>query len=604
MKKLCLETSEDSPLSSEAGENLLNLKWSNKMNLKKVFSSGPTLLVGAILAGSVSAQQYGGTLVISAADERMGFDPAAHQPDHLGSTAGHDYLIIPDVRKGTYGDGTYGLNTWSAPYAAWSCGLCESWEAQPTKLVFHLRKGVKFRNKAPVNGREIDAEDVLATWNAAIKISNTEASGNKEKYKWTVLDKYTIQVEWEDPTAEFDKLSGLVGGWGIFPRELVEQDINRNDWKNTYGSGPFYPTKFVENAFLEYEKNPEYWQTDPLNPGKSIPYLDKVKYVFMDEAAMKAGLASGKLDSTIWYQAWSRSDVKDLMKSNPNLVETRGPSRTQMMPVNITRKPFSDKRVRRAVMLAINHEEMNQSLYDGTALLPIMPTYPGSAPYYLSLEEMKKERPDLAMQYGYYPEEAKKLLSEAGYPNGFKTNIIVAEFGREAAEAAALYLSLVGIDVEIRVVEAAKMYSMTMNKKPDPTYTDMAWSDSGCTSAFASCNLTIHMDPRGPMPWMGQGNEEFEKSDYGQEFITMLDDFMGETDPDEHLRKWKKLAYWANEELWFLPLMMKTGAQFQQKWYHNFNGAIGWMSMHIHMLKYSYLDVDLRKQLSGRGAEG
>ncbi len=563
------------------------------------------LILGAsvFLAGSVSAQKYGGTLVVSAYDERMGFDPAAHQFDHMGSVAGHDYLIIPDVRKGPYGDGTYGLNTMSAPYGAWSCGLCESWEVHPTKLVFHLRKGVKFRNKAPVNGREIDAEDVLATWNAAIKISNTEASGNKEKYKWTVLDKYTIQVEWKTPTAEMDKFTGTVATHGIFPRELVEQGINRNDWKNTYGSGPFYPTKFVENSIVEYEKNPDYWGKDPFNPGNSLPYLDKVKYIFIDDAAQKAGLATGKLDATIAARVLSISDVNDLLKSNPNLEEIKGAARAQLMPVNITMKPFSDKRVRRAAMLAINHEEMNQSLYGGSAIFPIMPTYPDTAPYYISLEDMKKERPDIAMQYGYYPEEAKKLLAEAGYPNGFKTNIIVADFGREAAEAAALYLSLVGIDVKIRVVEMAKMYSMTMNKKPDPTYTDMAWSDTGCIFAFPTCAFSIHMDPRGPMPWFAQGNTEFEKSAYGQEFITMLDDINTETNLDEHLRKWKKLAYWSNEELWFLPLMMTTGSQFQQKWVNNYDGLIGWQGMAVHMLKYSWLDVELRKQLSGRGAK-
>ncbi len=86
-------------LSSEAGENILNLKWSNKMNLKKIFSSGLTLLVGAILAGSVSAQKYGGTLVISTQSD-VGFDPAGDGSRNIGSHAGHDYVITADVTKG------------------------------------------------------------------------------------------------------------------------------------------------------------------------------------------------------------------------------------------------------------------------------------------------------------------------------------------------------------------------------------------------------------------------------------------------------------------------------------------------------------------------
>ncbi len=589
-------------LSSEAGENLLNLKWSIIMNLKKVFSLGLTLLVGAILAGSVSAQKYGGTLVISTQSD-VGFDPAGDGSRNIGSHAGHDYVITADVTKGPYGDGTYGFNVTGTPYGAWAPSVAESWEATPNKIVYHLRKGIKFRNKAPVNGRELDANDVLATWNAAIAIPGTLSSGEQDKYKWTVLDKYTIQVEWINPTLEYDKIGEIVGAsWGLIPKE-IEKGTNRNDWRNTYGSGPFYPTKYVEGSVTEFEKNPDYWATDPMNPGNSIPYLDKVRLVKMDEVAMKAGLATGKIDTTFTQFYLSRSDEKDLMNSNPDLVTARGPIRNQMLNFNITRKPFSDQRVRRAVMLAIPHEEMNESLYDGTGLWPAYPTFAGTAPFHISLEQMEKERPDLARMWGYDPEEAKRLLAEAGYPNGFKTNIITrTEFGSaETSEAVALYLSQVGIDMEIRVVDMAKMYTMTMNKEPDPSYTDMAWSDNGCINSFYSCHWQIHMDPRGPFPWYGP-HEKILNSQYGQDFITMYDDFLAEDDPHEHYRKWVALAMWTMQEVWSAPLMYLTGAHFQQNWVHQHSGVF-WDSLNnLHMLKYTWLDLDKRKQQSGRGA--
>lgn len=144
--------------------------------------------------------------------------------------------------------------------------------------------------------------------------------------------------------------------FGTFPRELVEQGINRKDWKNTYGSDPFYPIVYVEGSQLVLEKNPNFWQKDRLHPENRLPYVDKIRYIILDEPAKVAGIRTGKIDLNLW--SIPARYKESLLETNPEIRLTPIPDRAMLLTGRITMKPVSDKRVRKAVMLAINHKEM------------------------------------------------------------------------------------------------------------------------------------------------------------------------------------------------------------------------------------------------------
>ena len=372
------------------------------MNLKKVFSSGLSLLVETILAGSVSAQKYGGSLTVAAVDSRMGFDPAGHWPDSPGGSISHDFLIQADVTRGPGGTGEFAFASLGTSWDSMTGYLAESYEAHPTKIIYKLRRGVHFRNKSPVNGRELDAHDVIVSWKAAIENTNTNMAAKKDIWTWTALDQWTVELSWKVPTGAYEPMIAPMTVFGTFPRELVEQGINRKDWKNTYGSGPFYPIDYVEGSQLVLEKKPNFWQKDPLHPENRIPYVDKIRYIILDGPAKVAGIRTGKIDLNLW--SIPARYKESLLETNPEIRLTPIPDRAKLLTGRITMKPFSDKRVRKAVMLAINHKEMKDQLYNGDAVYPTHPSGPGLAPYYISLEDMYKERPEIARLFEYHPE--------------------------------------------------------------------------------------------------------------------------------------------------------------------------------------------------------
>ena len=112
-----------------------------KMKPNQLFSLCLTFLMGLILAGSVSAQKYGGSLTVAAVNSRMGFDPAEHWPDSPGGSISHDFLIQADVTRGPGGTGEFAFASLGTSWDSMTGYLAESYEAHPTKIIFKLRRG-------------------------------------------------------------------------------------------------------------------------------------------------------------------------------------------------------------------------------------------------------------------------------------------------------------------------------------------------------------------------------------------------------------------------------------------------------------------------------
>jgi len=335
--------------------------------------------------------------------------------------------------------------------------LAESYEIPDNQtIIFHIRKGVKWWNKPPANGRELTAEDVA--WN--IKTQWAFAGGNFQgffpKEEWLIsvktLDKYTVELKfppntqgthfWEDGQRCYIMLPEL------YP--------NQKDWKNNLGTGAFMVTDYVPSTALTFARNPNYWQKNPAGPGKGdqLPYIDGMKLLVIPDLSTRlAAFRTGKLDQ---YGGLLWEDFEELKRTMPYVPESVVTYGFVAQPTGREDKaPFNDLKVRQALNLAVDKQAILRDYYKGHGQLLGWPYYP--TPEYKDLYTPLEELPPFVQELvkGGNPEKAKQLLKDAGYPNGFKTSIyasnpVDADFLSIIKEQ----LTKVGIDLEIKVVDA------------------------------------------------------------------------------------------------------------------------------------------------------
>jgi len=239
--------------------------------------------------------------------------------------------------------------------------LAESWEFKDAKtLILHIRKGVKFHNLAPVNGREVTADDIV--WN----LERIRRPGPLYVWKsnfqpidsFTALDRNTVRVKMTFPFAPI--LNYLKGT--TFPSQAiiapeVEDKLGGEDaYKdlgNARGTGPFMIKSFTAGVGALAVRNPDYWES-----GK--PYMDAVQMLIVpDSGTMLAAFRVGKVDFGAGSAALDLVGKQDLEKTNPQMKfsSLSDPHIVSIVP-NVQRKPFDDVRVRKAMFLALDREEM------------------------------------------------------------------------------------------------------------------------------------------------------------------------------------------------------------------------------------------------------
>ena len=450
----------------------------------------------------VDEPKYGGMLTGPGGDP-MGFDTCYNLQFMMATnmliTEG---LVIADWSKGPAGTGD---TDWTLGHQVRTeCitgGLAESWEFPDDEtIIWHIRPGVHFWNKAPVNGREFTADDAAYCLNRDyFQCPNSSwafARPSDRIVSIEAVDKYTL--EWKVPA--HNQGSHLFDSWSMrmYAPEVIETYGDMKDWKNIVATGPYIISDYVEGSSMTFERNPNYWQVDPIHPENTLPYLDGIKSINIpDASSIESAFRTGKIDM-MYNQQYENYQLLMSQCSELNYNQQFTDTTYLKMLAGRTDKPelpFQDVRVRRAMNLAINQQELVDDYYMGQAALlsyPALPL-PSHANIYTPLEEMPESVQEL---FEYHPDKARELLAEAGYPNGFKTSIIAASGEADFLSIIREYLLVVGIDMDIQVGEGMMITAQIKGRD----FPEMAYAMHYPFSVY-KMSTVIETDPSNPSFW-------------------------------------------------------------------------------------------------------
>ncbi|MDF2809603.1 MAG: transporter substrate-binding protein [Microvirga sp.] len=363
-------------------------------------------------------------------------------------------------------------------------GLAETWTASPDAKVFEfkLRKGVKWQsNKTFTPTRDMNADDVIFTFErqgnrdhpfhkvggAAYATYENVLAGKIAKLE--KVDDYTVRFTLNVPTAAFvGSLSD--GSFAIMSAEYADMMLKAGtpDQIDTapVGTGPFSLVRFQRDTEVRMKKFPGYW-------GNATPDMaakvDNVVYLIAPEPSVRiAKLKAGECH----IARYPNMPDFETIKADPKLELVQGPvADMSYITFKLKEKPFSDKRVREALAHAIDLEAINKAVF-----------FPGSKTTGSLVPPTLWGRNDELKPRAYDPEKAKALLAEAGYPEGFTTDLWAMPIarpympnGRRTAEMIQADWAKIGVKAKIVTYEWGEYIKRIRNREASVGMTGGMW---------------------------------------------------------------------------------------------------------------------------------
>ncbi len=468
-------------------------------------ATGPTQAASpSSTTGTTGAAGKGGTLTIAFKDDLATLDPAI----------GYDWSNWP-VEKMVF-DALLDYDDTTNLVPRLAAAMPEV-SQDATTYTFKLRHGVKFHN-----GRELTADDVAYTITRVLDPKTkspgssfytgiagaqdfvdgkaTSVSGIK------VVDKYTITFTLAQPDVTFPNKMALNFAF-VVPKEEVDK-YGENFGHNPVGTGPFIFKEWVPGQRLAFERNPNYFIPElpkldgvviqvGVDPEVALLKLDKGEIDMMGDPVPGAEYARIKQDP-----AW-----KDRLTTGPQVS-------TIYVAMNTRVKPFDNLKVRQAMNMAIDKERIvklmaGRATVANQILPPLMPGYD---------KDYKG--------YEYNPEKAKQLLAEAGYPNGFTTQMecIAVDPQPKLCESIQEDLSKIGVKVELKTLASSTVIADagTEGKVPLVWSGGLAWAqDYPDPDDFYTPILSCGSAVQGGWNWPWYCNKDLEAKE--QQAIGMTD---------------------------------------------------------------------------------
>jgi peptide/nickel transport system substrate-binding protein len=444
--------------------------------------------------------------------------------------------------------------------------LAERWEIaeEGKRITFFLHKGVKFHDGSDFTCADAQYSlDKLADRNRAnpafvgVLEPVYESSG--------CADDFTLVLSLKQPSAAIMTL--LSGAHAVLMKRGIAEVVDRKDAKFLVGTGPFKFKSYTPGVDFQAERNPSYWK-----PG--LPHIDGYRAIVMaDLTKIFASFRARQLTMTGIGRHLERPEADILKRDFPDAVVAIGPRATwDNFVMNVSKPPFNDPRVRKAVALATDREKMIEIAVEGWG---VQGGFIGPhTPYGLPPEELQRY-PQFGVDMKKRETEAKRLLAEAGYAKGLDVQLMLRRgpLYERGALSRQDDLKKVGINLKIDLVDTAT--NLDRQKKGDfEVYTAPAavhMDDPDLYYARFTCravsNYGKFCNPAFDKLFEEQ-SRTFE-SEKRAEITRKMERILLEEIPDDRGYYWKSsMGYWNRVQNWppLLGTTVYNYGKFEQVW--------------------------------------
>ncbi len=384
--------------------------------------------------------------------------------------------------------------------------LAKDWDVAEdgTSITFHLQEGVIYHDGTPFNA---DAVKV----NVDIQITTPAWQNLKMVKSCDVLDEYTVRFNMD--AWDWTMMNSLTGFWSCMMFSPTALQNETPEWLRSHpiGTGPFKLVAYDRDMYIKYDRYDDYW--------RGRPYLDGVDWVFIpDPTTQLLAFKSGETHMA-GIQA---QDLEDIEASGFEVTSTKGWILGLYPDSNTPDSPLADIRVRRAIDHAIDKQELADGLGYGYSR-PCDQVY---------LRESGGWSPDV-VGYPFDVAKAKKLLTEAGYPDGFKTKFIMVEFMDLDAPIAIQDMLKRNINVELEF-DRVSMAQLSFQIATPPGWEGFAFGASPEMTGSDPGNVLVNGTLNNNTTWVGMWQPP--------ELLALAKEAASETDSDKRMAIYQEIS--------------------------------------------------------------